>query len=129
MSKPDHYYLKVDSLLNSLYDFEYFTKQAAQRPISRVPQNSDVSSDNLSLGGWSDDEEVTQQAKKDVVVVKKTLDKSLIALQPFKLDRLQIFPHKAVEGHFPGHVLVQKTVDYLLKISKGLEEQQKLEKH
>lgn len=93
----------------------------------RAPQNSDVSADNFSFGESTDEE--AEEAKRKGLDPSKpeyVFDKTLIALNAWDLDKLNVFPHKARDGEPPVKMLIKpNSPEFMLTTSKAIEEMQK----
>lgn len=77
----------------------------------------------MSIGDWSDDDfkEEAEEEKPEDKGPEITLDLSLIQFQPFKVDKLNTYPHKAKDGAYPKQILMSIKDNYLSEIRKGIE--------
>jgi hypothetical protein len=84
MNKPKDFWLKIDSMIHNCYDLNELPYSTQIPPDLKAPKNSDVSSDNLSIGSHSSVEEkkepMIQEAKKKEVIKVKAFDKTLVDL-------------------------------------------------
>lgn len=129
MNQPDHYWLKIDSLIHNIYTTEHLAETAVIRPPLKAPKNSDVSEDNLSIGSDTPEEEeiIEQQPEVEDPNKPKPFDKRLVALQPYNMEKLMIFPHKARDNELPIRLFVKPKIDYFTIVSLALEDMQKEE--
>jgi hypothetical protein len=56
MNEPENFWLKIDSIIQSIYNVEDMTKNCENLPDIRAPKNSDVSEDNATASESSSTE-------------------------------------------------------------------------
>lgn len=56
MNEPENYWLKIDSIIHSMYNVEEMTNNCDYLPDLRAPKNSDVSADNVTASESSSTE-------------------------------------------------------------------------
>lgn len=131
MNRPEHYWLKIDSIIHSIYNVDSLILAQNVYPDLKAPANSDVTDEDFSFGESTDEEQalVNNALAKDKItaeeITKKEFDKSLVKLNPFNTEILTVFPHKAKDGEVPLKLLVEPKVEYITNIQKQLELQQK----
>lgn len=123
---PSGYWLKIDSLIHNIYNTETLAQTATIPPQLKAPANSDVSADNLSIGSDTPEEEQAPQIQPEFEDPNKPkpFDKKLVLLQPFNLEKIMIFPHKARDGEIPIRLFNTPKIDYLTIVSNTIAKQQ-----
>jgi len=133
MNEPENFWLKIDSIIQGIYNVQEMISNCDNLPDIKAPKNSDVSADNATASESSSTEydDDGNPKKKNVKIVQavgaapeKKFDKSLIECQGWKLDPLTVFPHKAREGEVPLKLLKIPKVDYMMKVSESIAKQQ-----
>jgi hypothetical protein len=56
MNEPENFWLKIDSIIQSIYNVEDMTNNCENPPDIRAPKNSDVSADNATASESSSTE-------------------------------------------------------------------------
>jgi hypothetical protein len=64
LNRPSHYWLKIDSLIHNIYNYEPLILASNIPPDLKAPKNSDVSSDNFSIGEMTEDEDEESAARR-----------------------------------------------------------------
>ena len=87
LNKPNHYWLKIDSIIHGIYTVEPMIQECNVPPDLKAPKNSDVSEENFSIGNLSEDEDELALRRKsqakdlpEDVVKEKIFDKTLVDL-------------------------------------------------
>ena len=63
MNRPRRYWLKVDSIIHAIYNFDELKLQGEREPDYKVPKNSDISEEEFSFGESSDEYVVEKDAQ------------------------------------------------------------------
>ena len=82
----------------------------------KVPQNSDASGDDIMIDSTSDEEQAVVVANGGAAEAKTVFNEDLIALNPFDMDKLIIFPHKSRDGEPPLKILKKPKPDYIFEV-------------
>lgn len=132
MNEPENFWLKIDSIIQAIYNVKEMTENCDNPPDIRATKNSDVSADNATASESSSTEydEDGNPKKKNVkvVVVEKEgpavkFEKSLIENQGWRVEPLAVYPHKAREGEVPLKLLKIPKVEYIMRVSEEIAEQ------
>lgn len=82
-------------------------------PALRAPKNSSESSDNYNLD-YSTEEEVKKKDAMDDKPPEPIFEENFVALQPWDLEKLNVFPHKHRDNEPPVRLLNQAEEQYLI---------------
>ena len=81
-----------------------------------MPQNSEASGDDVLIESTSEEEQAIAVANGTAEAKKHVFNEELIALNPFDMDKLIIFPHKARDGEPPWKLLKIPKPDYIMEV-------------
>ena len=99
-------------------------KDQEEYPIMQVPANSSQSDTDVNLYGQDSDEirEEEEIIAQQQIKPEDIFDTSLVALQPFNITKLAIYPHKHKDGEVPYTVLHHSNKEFLDATLKKLTE-------
>lgn len=116
LNKPENYWLKIDSFMHSIYNFDELKENLIINKDLKVPANSEASEDELLIESTSEEEEKIAVINGEISQKEASFDTRLIALCPFEIDKLMVFPHKARDGDVPLKLLKKPKPDYIIEL-------------
>ena len=131
LAAPKKYWLYIDSIMKRMWEIHLLEESSARNIEQRVPDNSEISDQELSMGDFSssssdglgsDDEK--EKKVSDKPSGKHKLDKSLLQTQAFNLGQMSAFPFMMKDGEVPERLLMKPELESMVAASQSLKKQQ-----